>query len=1434
MTDSSPLYIDAVRMAATPGQRSSGIISVHNRGGVPASGLVRTVGLGEGWTTPSFMIGPIEPGERVETSLVIDVPAGFPPCEHLGGIEIEAMDTATGSSLGPAAFADLVLVIGDGAQIQATLDPPDVVGGGRARFFISLRNRARQPMRVRIEGESPSEHLSVHFDEVEPVLPPGQTVRIQGRIKSTRPLLGPRQRLPFFVRVQGRTTPITVDGSFSQGPVLSGGLLKILAIITVVALWGSLLVLGLGKLGEHKDSNATKNADAAAAAAAASSSDSGAGGNGTGSDNSNGNGNGGGGGGAAGATETKVGGKVKSKDPAGVTVSLQPTSLVDETAQGANFEQSGQPANALGMHYGHQSVDVQQLAAQPKSTTTDQNGEWAFGGVRAPGFYLLTFSKGGYATRKFVINAPDDGSPVNLDAELLPGDGSLAGTVFGPDGGPLGGVDLAITGGTNTLTTATPTTGAVGTWGVQGLSTPGTYLITASRRGFGTETQLVDLPAGGSNGGVDIHMIAGVGSISGLVTDGSLNAPGNGAKGVNVTVTSGDLTRTVSTATVGAAGEFAIPQLPLPGKYTVTVTGDGYLPSTQIVDLDPVNVQNASLQITLTPSTGSVTGFVVGPNIVPGDPLPNPLPPDTGLDNVGITIANGTVQAKTTSATAADGKFVQNHVPPGHYVVTFEKFGYITQSAEVDVKAGETTQVPETGDPVTTGTMHLPPAPPDTINLHGAVTVTVRDQRNGDLLDPTENVVVTYTNDSHPTPQPADIQQPSGLRVVNGVALFTGIDPGLATFTVKAKHFSSQKVQVKVIPNAQVDTSVAMLRNAVVQGTVRDFNGVAVTADDLHVSAIPVNAGAGAVNVDADITKDANNHPTGEYVFNGTLDQGNWDIAATSADYLPNDPTLSPVTVTPAKTFTVDINLHQLGRIQIASVQVPNASGTLVQTGQDLTFSISGGPTSKPDQTRDASHHFPITFTGLQPGAYTITVTGTGLTQRPPTQFFAQVDQTSTATLLMANTSPPRIPLRGRIVYDLNGAPVPVGGAVVSVTGTNYVTNGNPPPPFNVIHTTVPPPFIFAGTITAADGTFSIDTTGFDFSGGDVNVTANPFFLPTFVPQTFSNVGIFGPASPTAPTDFVVQPIPGSVAGTITYDPSTATDSKTAVVGTITSPSGTGISISVNSDGSIALHDPRVTGGAVNAIRPGTYTVSFTRSGFQPGTPTLFPTGSFTVDPGGSVDLSTVLEKHGSTLITVECTDATASPATEFTPPKARVTITNGSFSSTQVASQPASGGPLTATFDDLVSSATPYNIAAHAAGCTDGTNTVTVASGGQGTQTVELNKLGSISGTVVSKINATSTTTVGVQGAAVSTTDPVSGKVFTATSDQDGNFVLAGSIGATAAADQDGLHTGSYTVSANSSSQQPATVTTPASIDNTQPNLDDITVTVVMTAKPA
>ena len=910
----------------------------------------------------------------------------------------------------------------------------------------------------------------------------------------------------------------------------------------------------------------------------------------------------------------------------------------------------------------------------------------------------------------------------------------------------------------------------------------------------------------------------------------------------------------------------------------MTVTGDGYLPSAQTVDLDPDFQPNALLQITLTPSTGSVTGFVVGPPITPGQPLPTPIPADVGLDTVGITIANETVKLKTTSATGTDGKFVQNHVPPGRYVVTYEKFGYETQSAEMEVRAGQTTQVPDTGDPATTGRIRLPPASPESIKLTGKVSVTVRDQRNGDLL--TSSVpTVTYSNDlntDHPPDQP----------VAAGFAFFSGIDPGVATFTVKAANFATQKVLVKVIPKVTVDITVSLQRNPVVTGIVRDSQSFPIVVPGLAVKATPLNNDTGATEQQAAVSRtvtdatlstttpmitsltagftaadvgrgvfgpnipdkakiktvispteaDIDPAPTaaasgqtvitlgnpGQYTFDGTLQPGTWNLQASAPGYVDSPPITVEVFL--GQTVQKDISIQQFGGIKV-DVLAPNTTdGSLVHVS-GATVSLSGGPTTRPDQT--TGDRDPVTFDALVSGLYTVTARMANFNEAS-TQALVGLDGTVSKSLLITPTTPAKASLSGRIVYDDNGTLKPVANARVSVSGVSYPPNRNPPPAFETIRSTtdeVP---------TFNDGTFTIDTKVFDFTLGDVHVVPDPNVSPaTFVEQTFPNTPIWGASPSGAPRDFVVQPKSGTVTGSITYDPSTASDPKTAVIGTITSPAGTGISITVSDTGLIGLRDPRVTSGGVNPIKPGDYSVVFTRAGFEPAFPTAFSSGSFTVTPGGTVDLSAVLEKHGSASVSVTCTDS--QNASNFVPPTARVTLTRGSFSASQVVNRVGTTVPsLTATFDDLVASGGSYSIDVHSVGCTDATGAVTVPPGEAEPTTITSDKLGSISGTVLSKINAASTITVAVQGATVSTTDP-SGRTFTATTDANGNYFFGGVvIGTDPTADIDGLHPGTYTITASADGQQPPTVPPQATIDNTSTGEDDVTVGITMIAIPA
>src|SRR5690606_31439913 len=132
----------------------------------------------------------------------------------------------------------------------------------------------------------------------------------------------------------------------------------------------------------------------------------------------------------------------------------------------------------------------------------------------------------------FVVEATEDGEPIALDVMLEAGPGRVSGVVVDTDGRPLGGAAVTVTDGTVTLQTTTATTGdGIGQFEVAGLTTPGSFLVSAARSGFGTASTLVQVAGSGSASGLVLRLRAGVGSLSGRVHGG-----GSPLGGVNVTV----------------------------------------------------------------------------------------------------------------------------------------------------------------------------------------------------------------------------------------------------------------------------------------------------------------------------------------------------------------------------------------------------------------------------------------------------------------------------------------------------------------------------------------------------------------------------------------------------------------------------------------------------------------------------------------------------------------------------------------------------------------------------------------------------------------------------------------------------------------------------------------------------------------------------------
>ncbi len=313
------------------------------------------------------------------------------------------------------------------------------------------------------------------------------------------------------------------------------------------------------------------------------------------------------------------------------------------------------------------------LPTSDSSVTTGTDGAWSFRNVKVLGFYSLQFSKPGYQTQRFIVDPTSATATQPMQVALVPGTGALHGVVHNAAGGLVGGATITITDGTNTLSTSSISKGpGIGTWSVNGLSTPSSYLVSASANGLGVASRLVPLAASGTSA-VPLTMSSGVATVSGLVHS-IVGAHDGGLGAVQVSATDGTDIRSATTVTTGAArGRFVLPDLPL-GTWVVTATVDGYQIQSRSIKV-VAGKAALSVNMLMVPSTVTVPGVVRGRD---GKPL----------SGAGLVLTNGTNTYKQTSV--KHGVFGFSDVVPGTYTLTAEYFGYETTSLTVAGVAGKT------------------------------------------------------------------------------------------------------------------------------------------------------------------------------------------------------------------------------------------------------------------------------------------------------------------------------------------------------------------------------------------------------------------------------------------------------------------------------------------------------------------------------------------------------------------------------------------------------------------------------------------------------------------------------------------------------------------------------------------------------------------------
>lgn len=823
-----PLVGVAPSLGVGAGASATLRIAVTNASQHPRVLSVAALGVDAAWADGQPHTPVLEPGGTAVVEIRLSPPVGTLPARYPLVVAAQALDPESGRPTSPTGTAETTLVVNPRTQLSLELEPQQLRLIGSRRFTVSLTNGGAATAKVLLKLQAGAQivvQLGGLDREIE--VGPGETRKLRGRVRVKKPqMLGPKITHSFTLTARGTESVRHVDGLVVQRGAIGPSAMKAIALLLVLAVWVGAGVVFIPALAQKIRTSSEESAAAAgpggeeageesADPGAAGGEDGGAGGEEGGAD----------GGGEAGekAEPLQLAGTIAADQPGDVSVGLRPIALVDEDAQGGvgvGVDQA--ELTGAGMRLSTSFVPVARPdRVAPRSVKTAEDGSWAFAKVKAPGYYLLTFSKPGFQTQRFVVDSSSAAAAEPLDVDLVTGEGFLSGRITGPGGRAVGGAAITITDGTNTLTTSSNSEGDIGAWSVSGLSTPSTYVITATKHGMSSEARVVTLDAG-ATGTADLALVPGVATLTGKV---SAAATDKGLAGISVSVS--DSTGAVRTATTltQPRGQYAVPTLPTPGTYTITFSGDGFQSRTRVLELK-AGESPEPLTVALRASTGEVTGITSQVSRTSSGRKKL-----AGLENAGLTLANADHTYKTTStSTPEDGTFGFSGVAPGTYVLTTRYFGLVTDHTTVQVEPGGTVEVdPEmeqesgsgvpaeasiTGTVVdaTTG-LSLPVCPDTTVPRCIHVEVTDPGVKKADGATSASTYPIEIAPDTgYELPDP-DATYPDGV--------VPGLRPGLHTVRVTAPGYESGSVDVEVGSGESVEAPLVELFPAPrVEGTI--------------------------------------------------------------------------------------------------------------------------------------------------------------------------------------------------------------------------------------------------------------------------------------------------------------------------------------------------------------------------------------------------------------------------------------------------------------------------------------------------------------------------------------------------------------------------------------------------------------------------------------
>jgi hypothetical protein len=649
-----------------PGASASVVVEIVNTGAVIDGVTARVIGLPEQFVTSQPALLPLFPDVSGQLTLTLAVPKTHPAGRHPLSIELISHGARE-----PSQFLDVDLDVAARPAMRLAAQPRVIHARRGGRFVLELTNEGNVPLDVSLSAVDVDRSAKCVFSPTQLRLEAGAVAPVLLDVRGPRMFTGGEVDRAVTVGAAARRVEVRPDPAIEpevqvaldttvrlrQRPLISRGLLTALILVSIVALWAGVFLLGLTKV--FSGDPMTKQAPASFFVAAA--------------DAGSGPHAGGPGAGAAPAGSLPKTGQL----PAGVG------GEITGKVTGAHDHQ---PVGRILV----EAVRIARHGPQVVSSAASQSdGSYTIAGL-FPTSYYVKFSARGFQTVWYpaapsrtaakTVDAVAQGSTAGVNATLTGDPASISGSVDPGDTlapAPTTVVARQLGGSGSAAPVATTKTTAAGGYVLTNLPAPATYELTFTTVGYQAST-LVDTVSGGDQRlEPAITLGAGVGQISGVVTDG--NVPLGGA---TVTTTVGGQARVVVTPTTGQVGAFSLGNLPTPATYVITFGAPGHGTDTTIVDL-AAGQSRAGLSVSIAGGTGSVTGVVTGPD-------------GKGFGGVTVTVGGaagsggagtaGTAPSTTTLTAGSVGSFRIDGLPvPGAYTLTFTMAGYAPASVPVSL-----------------------------------------------------------------------------------------------------------------------------------------------------------------------------------------------------------------------------------------------------------------------------------------------------------------------------------------------------------------------------------------------------------------------------------------------------------------------------------------------------------------------------------------------------------------------------------------------------------------------------------------------------------------------------------------------------------------------------------------------------------------------------